>query len=248
MGSSDALALKACGQATVDRVKNAINIVRGAAQIYMGDFGGADALGAGLQAELTIAINTLTGEPDKYPWAAYAIAQAEEGVFLMSAADVYPWYYVTHKSPACSGKGRNTTGMDAKRMAKNLGFLLGTPRLRDLNNFTVANLKQFNQDLKAQGMDGLDPLWDDKWFFYGFNAIQKIETTETPFVPTFTKETGRALMSQLRFGGDIINRSNFTINPTAVKKIVADSKKTQLPENPATALTVGAILALLYFS
>jgi len=243
MGSSDALAAKACGQATVDRVNDAIDIVRGGAQLLSGDLGGADVLGEALQAELSRAINTLTGEPDKYPWAAFAIAQAEEGVFLMSAADVYPWFYVTHKAPACAGKGRNTTGMDAKRMAKNLGFLFGTPRLRDLNGFTVANLKQFNQDLKAQGMDGLDPLWDDKWFFYGFNAIQKVDTPETPFVPTFDQATMRGLVSQIRF-----RPSDYTINPTAVKKIVADSKKTQLPENPATALTVGAILALLYFS
>lgn len=221
--ASKRLDAEACVESVRQRVGAALNLVRGLADTATLDFSGLANATEEVKSGLRAAIQLVTGNPEKYPWFSFAVAQAQQGTLLASAGDVYAWYFVTHKDPPCAGKGRNTTSSNAKRMAYNLGFLLGQPEIRSRNNLTEQSLRQFNADLNDQGMDGLSPLMPK--LLAGFNAVTEVLQTDG--------------------GGNIIS-SQFIISPASVRNVVKNAQKTSTAGTGAGL--IAAILALLFFA
>ncbi len=216
---------EACVESVRNRVDAALNIVAGLARTATLDFSGIGNVSDEIKSQLQAAIQLVTGDPNKFPWMSFAISNAHAGTFLASAGDVYAWYYVTHKYPPCSGKGRNTTSRSARRMAYNLGVLLGDPDVRNRNNLSDQALRQFNADLEAQGMDGFAPLMST--LLDGFNSVQEIISTDG---------AGRLLGSQ------------FIISAASVRQVIKNAQK-EAPTGTGTgAGLLAAILALLFFA
>lgn len=156
---SDVLAFQTCTEEAVQVAQGASEIAAGVAAIA-GSGGAASAaafpgLASGSRQVLTGAMNELASQTNKYLWAAYTLAYAQQGALLASVSSPGSWYRVTHKG--CGG-GRSTLGSSQDNMGKAIGMYLGSPQIRDANNLSESALASFFGTLKAQGMDGLQPV------------------------------------------------------------------------------------------
>lgn len=156
---ADLLAFQTCTEEAVQVAAGAAEIAAGVAAIA-GSGGAATAaafpgLASGSRQVLTSAMNELASKTNKYLWAAYALAYAQQGALVASVSSPGSWYRVTHKG--CGG-GRSTLGSTQDNMGKALGMYLGSPQVREANNLSESALASFFGTLKAQGMDGLEPV------------------------------------------------------------------------------------------
>lgn len=157
--ASDTLAFQQCTEAAVTVAQAAADIAAGVVAIYAS--GGAAAaavlpqIAAGSKTFLIGMMTELASRTNKYLWAGYTLSMAQQGALTASVADPGSWYRVTHEG--CGG-GRNTNGSSQDKMGRAIGLYLGSPAIVDANHLSEASLASFFGTLKAQGMDGLEPV------------------------------------------------------------------------------------------